>query len=97
MLKIRDGVDLKELEKYLIKLNILDGDNIFLSNVYCFVSNEDKEYIKNNCIDDFLVQFYINNDNEIDYCTYPEQRNNTEIQNILYELIKADLVEKVGE
>jgi hypothetical protein len=30
MLKIKDGVDLKELEKYLLKLNIMDEEKCLL-------------------------------------------------------------------
>lgn len=98
MLKIKDGIDLKELEKYgFIKVNIMDGDECVFTNIYCAINDEDKIYIENNCINDYFVQFFINEDNEVDYCCYPEQRSETFIENKFFELIKDELVEKVGE
>ena len=67
------------------------------SNVYCCVSESNKEHIENNCIQDYNVEFFINKNNEIDYCTYPECRSEDVILDKLYDLIKADLVEKVSE
>ena len=96
MLKIKDNVDLKELEKYgFIKVNIMDGNECIFTNVYCAMNDRDKEYIENNCINDYFFQFFINEDNEIDYCCYPEQRSGTFIENKLYDLIKDGLLEKV--
>ncbi len=46
MLKIKDGVDLKELEKYLLKLNIMDEEKTLYKNVYCCVSEFNKDEIK---------------------------------------------------
>lgn len=84
MLKIRDGVDLKELEKYGFRLE----------EDYC--GND--EYAN----DDGLVKYYTNGsiiifiyptddrrltDGDFGYSTYDGD--------VLYDLIKADLVEKV--
>ena len=77
MLKIKDGVDLKELEKYLLKLNIMDEEKTLYKNVYCCVSEFNKDEIKNDRIEDYNVEFFINKKREIDYCTYPECRDET--------------------
>ena len=97
MLKIKDNIDLKELEKYLIKLNIMDDNECAYSNVYCAIHKKDIDEIKNNCIDDYNVMFFINENNEIDYCTYSEMIDFEFVLDKVYDLIKADLVEKVGE
>ena len=87
-LRISEEIDLKELE------NILDGDVCIQSNVYCCVKPNDIEYIENNCIQDYEVQFYINKEKEIDFCTYPEERDTRFILDTLYDLIKANIVIK---
>ena len=96
MLKIKDNVDLKELEKYLLKLNIMDGDKCIYTNVYCCISQDNKQYLENNCIDDYFVNFFINEHKEIDFCLYSEMINWREVFNGVYDLIKDGLVEKVG-
>ena len=93
MLKIKDNE--KELEKHLIKLNIMDGDECIATNVYCCIEKENKEYIKNNCIDDYLVEFFIDKNNEISYCQFPECRNEEVILDKIYDLTKANLTYKV--
>ena len=96
MLKIKDNVDLKKLEKFgFKKLNIIDHEKIIAENVYCLVDNEDIEFIKNNTIDRFLVQYYFDIEGYQVYCTYPEERNEGLINDTNFDLIKADLVEKV--
>lgn len=95
MLKIKDNIDLKELEKHLLKLNIMDGDECRYTNVYCCISQDNKKFIENNCIDDYFVNFFINKQNKIDFCTYPEMLNWREVFNGIYDLIKDGLVEKV--
>lgn len=97
MLKIKDGVDLKELEKYLLKLNIMDEEKTLYKNVYCCVSEFNKDEIKNDRIEDYNVEFFINKKREIDYCTYPECRDETKILDKIYDLIQAGLVEKVED
>lgn len=94
-LRIKKDANIEELEKHLIKLNIMDGDKCKYSNVYCCIAEEDKGYIKNNCIENYIVQFFIDEKNEIAYCMYPEERSETVIQNKIYDLTEAGLLEKV--
>lgn len=102
MLKLKNNVDLKQLEKHLQKLSIMVNNKIYIdcetnehcSNVYCFVSKCDTKYINNGCVPGGVVQFYINKNRDICYCNYPEERNEDDICDKLYDLIKADLVEK---
>ena len=98
MLKIKDSVDLKELEKFgFKKLDILDNEKIIAKSVYCLIDNDDKEFIRNNAIDNFFVQYYFDNNKYKKYCTYPEQRSQSLIERTDFNLIKADLVEEVEE
>ena len=84
MLKIKDNVDLKELEKYgfhdynngYYKKWYGEPDGIFVFEVH----NDTKKII---------ISLY-------DY-PYPDTYYETEIDNTLYDLIKDDLVEKVKE
>lgn len=101
MAKIKENIDLKKLEKHLVKLNIMDGDDIYVNsdnepciNVYCLIDEDEKEYIENNCIADYFVQFYIDNNREIAYCTYPEQRNEELIINKIIDMTLDNLLEK---
>lgn len=98
-LKIRYDADPKELEKYLMKLDILDtysGEEYLCKDVYCCV-DEDTANTCDGKVYSFDVQFYINEKREIAYCTYPEQRNNTFILDKVYDLIKAGLLIKEEE
>lgn len=98
MLKIKANVDLKELEKFgFKKLDILDNGKVIAKGVYCLVDKYDKNFIENNTINDFLVQYYFDNNGYEKYCTYPEQRSQSLINNTNFDLIKADIVEKVDE
>lgn len=96
MLKIKDSVDLKELEKFgLIKLDIIKNDvEIIEKDVYCYIDEYDKEYITNNCIGRCDVQFFINNKREIDFCAWPEMLCISYILEKIYDLTKADIIEK---
>jgi hypothetical protein len=79
MLKIKDNVDLKELEKF------------------GFINADEKYYPtkKNDLIDRKSKNIYICKDREITQMIYDEY---DEIDlDIIYDLIKADLVEKVEE
>ena len=95
-LKIREDADPKELEKHLMKLDILSNYNdeeIYKKGVYCCVD----EYTANTCDNKvymFDVQFYINEKREIAYCTYPECRSEDVILDKVYDLIKAGLLIK---
>ena len=97
MLKLIDNVDYKKLEKYLTKLNIMDDNECIYSNVYCCVADYDKEFIENNCIADYFVQFFINENNEIDYCTYPEQRSETLILDTVSKLVEDGLMIRIDD
>lgn len=81
MLKIRDGVDLKELEKFGFKTN--------------FYGN----YQYNRLIDDVLVWrcFITKNHHYIQIIVYEPCTMAKQLQCLLYDLIKADLVEKVDD
>lgn len=77
MLKIKDNVNLKELEKYKIK----EGYEIFDTNkIYSYIDNGKRIFI--------TATPWWNMDY---YYLYADG------ENTLYDLIKADLVEKVGE
>lgn len=81
MLKIKDNVDLKELEKYGFKKNEIEFTN-------CYIKRETKGYIEIN------EHHYISllDFTDSDYPVVDES-----ILDTLYDLIKADLVEKVSE
>ena len=76
MLKIKDNVDLKELEKY---------DFIFKQNICYKPLKRDKQ----------LIAIWINLDNRTIDCSGILSEG--EKLNDLYNLIKADLVEKVDQ
>ena len=87
MLKIRDGVDLKELEKYGFIYNVYE--NSIHSYQKHIIWNEEEVYYYYICADK----------NSSDY---REIIIETEMQfsgfdDTLYDLIKADLIEKVDE
>lgn len=85
MLKIKEGINLKELEKYGFVSGGLD---------YAYKSFEDSDYAN--------VRFRIMSDRRI-YLVDDEDyynggnKNVFDMQTLLYDLIKADLVEKVNE
>ena len=82
MLKIKDNVDLKELEKYGFKKNFSEdtGELVgYRSRYFQYVYMMVKDRKLNLSID------YIHNDNE------------EEFYNLVFDLIKADLVEKVED
>jgi len=85
MLKIKDNVDLKELEKFGLKYN--GGSEVYVDDydysVLCIYENN-KEILLDTCTIGFN-QFS------------KEKQVNDNAINILYDLIKVDLVEKVEE
>lgn len=84
MLKIKDNVDLKELEKYLTYKTFTNLCDEKIS-AWC-------------CIDKYNdIQFYFDKNGKISYTTYPECRSEEIIYCKLYDLIKANLVEKVED
>jgi len=75
MLKIRDGIDLKELEKY----NIKKGYSMFsMDNIYGYIDDSNRIFLT-------MRPWW-----SMDYYYLYADGENT-----LYDLIKADLVEKV--
>lgn len=96
MLKIRDDVDLKELEKYgfITRINNYDGYPIYEK-----MQNTDKvEYglLINDYYDDHnkTIEYYFNNNMDIHQDI---DLSDKESLDVLYDLIKADLVEKVED
>lgn len=79
MLKIKDNVDLEELEKYGFEYN----DDYEWQNVICY------KYVDENY---FIEAFK----DEIRMCIF-EDGLSVEIPEVLYDLIKANLVEKVED
>ena len=75
MLKIKDNVDLKELEKYGFKYTF--GEDYHKSNSNMYVSLGDNQELNINCDDSYF-------DEDINECI-----------EWIYDLIKADLVEKI--
>ena len=84
MLKIQDGVDLKELEKF--------GFKKFTKAYYRCKRNDYIKHLKNGCIEISNDTRWIIQDG-IAFLRVDE----IEYQNTLYDLIKADLVVKVEE
>ena len=85
MLKIKDGIDLKELEKFGFKFSPIFHSYIF-ANTYTYGESIKEEYISV-FLDNYVL--YISTadyDCELEKC-----------KDVLYDLIQAGLVEKVGE
>lgn len=78
MLKIKDNVDLKELEKFGFEKGFRLGISSFNKFICCYIQDDKKIILTNNdCWWD--NEFY-----------YNYERG----QDVIYDLIKADLVEK---
>lgn len=100
MLKIKDGVNLKELEKFGFKKN-KDNDYIYIGNkVIYFYRGNDKKKLKKE-VHTEIIKIY---DRKIsinsDIKNFPKDfvmgyGSLIDEIDVLYELIKADLVEKV--
>lgn len=86
MLKIKDNVDLKELEKFGF-LKCCDFANTYQENNYGF-------YVFN---DSFYIDFQNDNYHKLGSISFAYEPINTENIDKLYDLIKADLVEKIEE
>lgn len=85
MLKIKDDVDLKELEKYGFK-----------KDVYCTFEGEEELWCFNRT--NYDLNLYVNTKNRqifISSGEYSDCEDGQTIEPKLYDLIKADLVEKV--
>lgn len=90
MLKIKDNVDLEELEKFGFKPKYDENTGKIYKYVHKFVINEKASKI------DLEIEKDIHLRGQYDYIEYWEVRL-TEFEGIdtLYDLIKADLVEMV--
>ena len=102
MLKIKDNVDLKELEKY--GFSFTSKNKVFMStyksNDSVFDLNEIFIELDNNRKIMFRLQnysMYCNSLEELDEDYRTITKDYERFKNIIDKLIKADLVEKVGE
>ena len=86
MLKIKDNVDLKELEKYGFKKELWCG-SMKPVDVYCKALND---------INVKIAEIQISSEDREIILDYYEQRC-TYMNSTIYDLIKADLVEKVDD
>lgn len=92
ILKVNPEKNIEELGKYLHKVNILSNYEGELKSVYACITDTDD--IENGSIDHYLVNFYINKDGEIDYCTFDDNIDWDVVLATIYDLAKADLLVK---
>ena len=78
MLKIKDSIDLKELEKYGFRYLLGEDWHYYFDNINLSLGDERE----------ILIDF-----NSDDYC----ETEMMQLMSLLYDLIKVDLVEKVGD
>lgn len=84
MLKIKDNVELKELEKFGLVLNYECDKHTgvsYITDIYKMWNNSEQYSLRFQAIPEMFKLVYIQSDG----------------LDTLYDLIKADLVEKVGE
>ena len=102
MLKIKDNVDLKELEKFGFK-ETKSGNWVYIEEKTIYFYRDDKKKLRKEVCSDLIN---INRYREISIIADMNQFPKEEITrygasiykiDLLYDLIKADLVEKVGE
>lgn len=92
ILKVNPEKNIEELGKYLHKVNILGAYEGELEGVYACITDTDD--IENSSIDRCFVNFYINKDGEIDYCTFEDNIDWDVVLPTIYDLVKADLLVK---
>lgn len=107
MLKIKDNVDLKELEKFGFETGYYDYYTTKKEVVipcYCYECECSEEDTGHNKIYENQINYMVDKKTRmIDRMTYGGEDSyhfnimNSEDYNLLYDLIKADLVEKVEE
>lgn len=93
MLRIKEGIELKELEKFGFKLN---GAGCWVKNIdNSDFENFETEIVINplNAIIKNQIVHYINNSNDL-WKVEEELIDLTSEIDIIYDLIKADIVEK---
>ena len=83
MLKIKDNVDLKELEKFGFKKDKNDNDNIYYLDFKPYEAHTDYSYIE------------INGEDRLFNIDCVEVDDYEKVLNVLFDLIQAGLVEKV--
>ena len=88
MLKIKDNVDLKELEKFGFEINFVTGvykkelKSSYMDNYYIEVQKSRRIIIETRIKDEYIRNLKSTNTNELD---------------VIYDLIQTGLVEKVEE
>lgn len=86
MLKIKDNVDLKELEKFRFEINFVTGvykkelKSSYMDNYYIEVQKSRRIIIETRIKDEYIRNLKSTNTDELD---------------VIYDLIQAGLVEKV--
>lgn len=78
MLKIKDSIDLKELENYGFRYSLGEDWHYYFDNISLSLGDERE----------IIIDF-----NSDDYC----ETEMMQLMSLLYDLIKVDLVEKVGD
>lgn len=94
MLKIKDSVDLKELEKFGFHSYKLNRNQ---TNYYRCFAVGCKLMLLNNVLKEIVIDKWYDNDTRIHKtpkCLYKDRKT---IEECLFDLIKADMVEKVEE
>lgn len=98
-LRIKSNVDLKELEKYGFKYyGDYDLKRYEKHNIVIYENSVDYQaYIKAHCLPIIERVIYVKEPSKDEFGFFIENFNKMYIENVVYDLIKADLVEKVGE
>ena len=98
MLKIKDNVDLKELEKYGAKARYDENTGEIIEiNFYDEKYKMTSWYLKLKFYKTTKTIFHFIKKKKIFVLEYPEPHNFCNKVDLLYDLIKDGLVEKVGE
>ena len=95
MLKIKDNVDLKELEKFGLKLDYEvnhDTGEVYIDNIYKLRNEDSLNYTIRFIRNEYKTK--IMKRKKIFYILYHIEATHIDI---IYDLIQADLVEKVEE
>ena len=100
MLKIKDNVDLKELEKYGFKPKYDEDTGELIEYYIDYAEKIGKRYYNS------IIKFYIVKKTKLfstkrwcisEYWDFFREEYGEEMMNLIFDLIKADLVEKVGD
>lgn len=101
MLKIKDEVDLKELEKFGFKKN-KNNNWIYLQNKTTYFYRDDKKLKKEIHAELIRINTYREIMLNVDIKTFPKEQidgygSNISELDIIYDLIQAGIVEKVSD